>query len=72
MRALPYLRRALAISEPDQLGFGATAALQLGLIYQQKQDKTQARFYFQKALRFKHHEYKNSVDNKAKAGLSQL
>ncbi|MFD2573246.1 tetratricopeptide repeat protein [Spirosoma soli] len=70
--ALPYLRRALAISEPDQLSFGAVSALQLGYIYQQKNDRTQARSFFQKALSFKRHEYKNSVDNKAKAGLSQL
>ena len=71
-RAIPYLTRALTLSEPDQLSFGATAALQLGYIYQQKNDRTHARSFFQKALNFKHHEYKNSVDNKARAGLSQL
>ncbi|MVM35337.1 DUF3808 domain-containing protein [Spirosoma sp. HMF4905] len=70
--AIPYLNRALALSEPDQLSFGATAALQLGYIYQQKNDRTHARSFFQKALSFKHHEYKNSVDNKARAGLSGL
>lgn len=70
--AIPYLSRALAISETDQLSFGATAALQLGYIYQQKNDRTQARSFFQKALSFKHHEYKNSVDNKARAGLNSL
>lgn len=70
--AIPYLSRALALSERDQLTFGATAALQLGYIYQQKNDRTQARSFFEKALRFKRHEYKNSVDNKARAGLSEL
>lgn len=71
-RAIPYFTRALALSEPDQLSFGATASLQLGYIYQQKNDRTRARSFFQKALSFKHHEYKNSVDNKAKAAISQL
>ncbi|GAB3998235.1 hypothetical protein GCM10028807_45360 [Spirosoma daeguense] len=70
--AIPYLSRALALSEPDQLSFGATSALQLGYIYQQKNDRTRARSYFQKALSFKNHEYKNSVDNKARAALSQF
>ncbi|MVM41744.1 tetratricopeptide repeat protein [Spirosoma sp. HMF3257] len=70
--AIPYLIQALALSEPDQLSFGATAALQLGYIYQQKNDRARARSFFQKALSFKHHEYKNSVDNKARAGLSSL
>lgn len=71
-QAVPYLSRALTLSEPEQLSFGATAALQLGYIYQQKNDHTRARSFFQKALSFKHHEYKNSVDNKARAALSQL
>ncbi|GAB3694572.1 hypothetical protein GCM10027592_15630 [Spirosoma flavus] len=70
--AIPYLNRALSLSEPNQLSFGATAALQLGYIYKQKNDRARARSFFQKALSFKHHEYKNSVDNKARAGLSQL
>lgn len=70
--AVPYLNRALALSETDQLTFGATAALQLGYIYQQKNDRTKARSFFQKALNFKRHEYKNSVDNKARAGQNGL
>lgn len=70
--AIPYLSRSLALSEPDQLYFGAVSALQLGYIYQQKNDRAQARSFFKKALSFKRHEYKNSVDNKARAGLSQL
>jgi predicted negative regulator of RcsB-dependent stress response len=73
--AISYLNRTLALCESpegDRLSFGATAALQLGYIYAQKNDRTRARSFFQKALSFKHHEYKNSVDNKARAGLNQL
>ena len=70
--AIPYLNRALALSQTDHLTFGATAALQLGYIYQQKNDRPKARSFFQKALSFKRHEYKNSVDNKARAGLNGL
>ncbi len=70
--AIPYLSRALSLSEGSQLSFGATAALQLGYIYDKKNDRTKARSFFQKALGFRHHEYKNSVDNKARAALSNL
>lgn len=70
--AIPYLTRALALSEPEQLSFGATAALQLGYIYQQKNDRTRARSFFEKALSFRQYEYKNSIDNKARAALSSL
>jgi tetratricopeptide (TPR) repeat protein len=70
--AIPFLSRSLALSEPDQLLFGATSALQLGYLYKQKNDRPRARSFFEKALSFKRHEYKNSVDNKARAGISSL
>ncbi len=76
-RAIPYLNRALILSETrdetgnrEPLSFGALAALQLGYIYQQKQDRVRARSCFEKALSFRHYAYKNSVDNKARAGLN--
>lgn len=74
--AVPYFTRAIVLcaqnDETDKLSFGATAALQLGYVYQQKKDSKRARQYFQKALSYKHHEYKNSIDNKARAGLNSL
>ena len=70
--ALPYFERAVSLSETDQLSHGATAALQLGYIYQQKRNLGKARQYFQKALSYKKHEYKNSIDNKARAALNEL
>ena len=71
--AIPYFTRAIALSDgPGNLSFGATSALQLGYIYQQQQDLFRARQYFGKALSYRHHEYKNSIDNKARAGLNGL
>ncbi len=72
--AIPYLSRALALTDTpagrqQELSFGASAALQLGYVYQQKNDRARARSFFQKALSFKRHEYKNSIDNKARAAL---
>ncbi|WP_266364429.1 tetratricopeptide repeat protein [Tellurirhabdus rosea] len=69
LAAIPHFERAIALSEADQLSFGATSALQLGYIYKQQNKPAQARQYFQKALSYEKHEYKNSVDNKARAGL---
>jgi uncharacterized protein HemY len=46
--------------------------LQLGyLLVEQKQVK-EAKKYFEKALSYKKHEYKNSIDSKAKSALAQL
>ncbi|GAA4466428.1 hypothetical protein GCM10023189_48470 [Nibrella saemangeumensis] len=71
-QAIPYFERAITLSEADQLSFGATSALQLGYIYQQKRNTPKARQYFQKALSYQKHEYKNSIDNKARAALTSL
>ncbi|GAB3254473.1 hypothetical protein GCM10027347_14950 [Larkinella harenae] len=69
--AVPYFEKAIRLSETDQLSYGATAALQLGYIYQSR-NVPKAEQYFQKALSYKKHEYKNSIDNKARAALNEL
>lgn len=51
--------------------FAARAALQTGYIYEQQGDKTIAVDYFQKCLSLKDHDYKNSLDQKAKAGMER-
>jgi hypothetical protein len=52
--------------------FAPNAALQLGYLAAEKNDKATAKFYFKKALSYPKHEYKNSIDSKAKIGLSTL
>lgn len=71
-RAEPFYERALALSEGQPWYFGAMSALQLGYIAQARGRKQNARAFFEKALAFRKHEYKNSVDNKAKAALNEL
>ncbi|MEZ0487799.1 tetratricopeptide repeat protein [Fibrella aquatica] len=68
--AMAGFERSIRLSDPEQLSFGATSALQLGYLYQQQGNVPKARQAFEKALSYKHHEYKNSVDNKAKAALN--
>ncbi|MFN8276417.1 MAG: hypothetical protein U0T84_02950 [Chitinophagales bacterium] len=52
--------------------FAPNAAYQMGLIYLDQGDTTRAREYFNYTLNFQNHEYKNSLDQKAKAALNQL
>ncbi len=52
--------------------FGANSALQLGYLAQEQKDYVGAKKYFEQALAYKRHEYKNSIDNKAKAALDQI
>ena len=71
-QAIPAFERAIILSENQNYSFGASAALQLGYIFQGRNENKKARSYFEKAISFKKHEYKNSVDNKARAAINQL
>lgn len=70
----PFYDRSIALGQADAGagGFAASSALQMGYIYQKKADNQKAVTYFKKAMSFKKHEYKNSIDNKARAALTEL
>jgi len=71
-KAIPYFERAIMLNEKQPWYFGANAALQLGYIFQEKGQKNQAKLYFEKAISYKNHEYKNTIDSKARAALSEI
>ena len=52
--------------------FAPNACLQLGYIYQGQNRLEEATEYFQRALAYRRHEYKNSIDSKARSALAQL
>ena len=52
--------------------FGARAALQTGMIYEkQKNNKPMAIAFYQQVMAMEDHDYKNSLDQKAKAGIER-
>lgn len=71
--AITEYKTLILLSKTDDYSyFAPNSCLQLAYIYQQKQQNILAKHYFEKALKYDDHEYKNSIDNKAKAGLNQL
>ncbi|MFB9292837.1 tetratricopeptide repeat protein [Persicitalea jodogahamensis] len=70
--AMPYFDRAIQLTQSSGLYFGPSSALQMGYIYKDMSNKPKAVSYFKKAMSYKKHEYKNSIDNKARAALSEL
>ncbi|MFM7856313.1 MAG: hypothetical protein ACKO96_31430 [Flammeovirgaceae bacterium] len=52
--------------------FAPNSALQLGYMAQDQKDYALAKKYFEQALGYKKHEYKNSIDSKAKFALEQI
>ncbi|WP_259016698.1 tetratricopeptide repeat protein [Emticicia fluvialis] len=74
-KALAYYERAIKLTDQNkdsQWHFGASAALQAGYIFQERNQPQKAKVYFEKALAYKRHEYKTSIDNKARAALTAL
>lgn len=51
--------------------YAARAALQMGMICEKNGDCKSATGWFRKCLSLKDHEYKNSLDQKAKAGIAR-
>ncbi len=52
--------------------FAANSCIKLGYIYEKERNKEKSIQYYKKALDFDDHEYKNSIDAEAKAGLNRL
>ena len=51
--------------------YAARAAIQLGNIYEKKGDKNTAMAYYQRCRDMGDHDYKDSLDQKAKAGIER-
>ncbi|HZY78072.1 MAG TPA: tetratricopeptide repeat protein [Cyclobacteriaceae bacterium] len=67
-----FYQQTIDMSGETQWYFAPNSALQLGYIAQASRDYPLAKKYFQMALTYKKHEYKNSIDGKAKSALEQL
>jgi len=65
-------RQAIELNGEEPWYFAPNAYLQLGYLAVAENDKTTAEACFKKALEYKKHEYKNSIDSKAKSALAQL
>ena len=71
-KAIQFYQSTIMRGEKYPYYFAANAALQLGLIYEEQGLKDKATEYFHKCLAMKNTDYKNSLDQKAKAGLNRL
>lgn len=60
----------MAGSEPWY--FAPNACLQMGYLLLEQGDQGRAKEFFKKALSYKNHEYKNSIDSKAKTALNRM
>lgn len=52
--------------------FAPNSAFESGKIYEERGDKEKAKYFYNLCLTFENHEYKNGLDQKAKAGLNRI
>lgn len=69
--AIKFYKLAINIGEKRKEHFAARAALQLGFIYERKGDKPTALSWFKRCISMKDHDFKNSLDQRAKAGIAR-
>ena len=69
--ALEAYRGTIRLGEHLREYYAARAALQAGYIYEQRGDKVKAVELYEKCLSMPDHDYKNSLDQRAKAGMAR-
>lgn len=69
--AIAYYKEAIALGEKRKEYFAARAALHIGFIYEERNDKRTAITWFEKCISMKDHDFKNSLDQRAKSGIKR-
>jgi uncharacterized protein (DUF2225 family) len=71
-RAIMMYNKTIEASLKTNDYFAPNSCLQLGYIYRNLEQNDKARVYFKKVFDYSHYEYKETIESKAKAGLSSL
>jgi tetratricopeptide (TPR) repeat protein len=69
--AIGFYKLAITLGENRHEHYAARAALHIGYIYEEKGDKLNAIAYFEKCMSMKDHDFKNSIDQRAKSGITR-
>jgi len=70
--ATKYYKQSITLSGDQPWYYAPNACLQLGYLAWDQGDAVLARDYFNQALSYNKHEYKNSIDSKAKSAIAQI
>ncbi len=70
--AATLYQKTIELTSQNQWYFAPNACLQLGYIFQAQNKIAEAKAYFERAISYRRHEYKNSIDSKAKSALAQM
>ncbi|MBN1339630.1 MAG: hypothetical protein JXA03_09920 [Bacteroidales bacterium] len=71
-QAVKYYETAIMDGAASEYYYAANAALQLGLIHEEGRNYEKALYYYKAAQNMKNEEYRNSISQKAKAGIDRI
>ncbi len=70
--SISFYKQTVENGAESEYYFAANSALKLGLIYESRGDYENAEFYYEEAQSMENKEYRNSINQKAKAGLNRI
>lgn len=70
--ALSRYKKVLDMDKNSGYYFAPKSCLQMALLFEQQNNKVAARQYFKQCFEFKNYDYKNSIEQQAKAGLLRI
>lgn len=71
-QSLIYYQGAINYGRNLKYYYAANAALQMGKVYEKKKEISKAKVAYNLAISMKDHEYENSIESQAKAGLKRI
>ncbi len=69
--AIAAYKATIRLGEDSKEYYAARAAWQTGILYEQQGNKEEAISYYEHCLNMKNHDYKDAIDQKAKAGIAR-
>ncbi|MBC7828173.1 MAG: hypothetical protein H7122_10530 [Chitinophagaceae bacterium] len=69
--AIDFYKQSVILGKDRKEHYAARAALQIGYIYEKRGDNITAAAWFDRCLKMKDHDFKNSLDQRAKAGIER-
>lgn len=70
--AISYYKKAIKLGYGKKEHFAARSALQIGFIYEKSNKPANALLMYKQVLSMDDHDFKNSIDQQAKAGINRL
>ena len=70
--AIENYHKTIDLGRHNRAFYASKSTLQIGLIYEEKGTSQKAKYYFEDCISMKDHQYEQSIEQKAKAGINRL